>query len=88
MYTVYISYRLTLYIIYIHTPTTIHVIEFVKVKGDEQEREAILISLIIRTFHTRTIVFCETKKETYRIYLILKLMEVPVAQLHGGYSIV
>lgn len=57
--------------------------EFVKIKSDE-EREAMLISLIHRTFHNRTIVFCETKKETHRVYLILKLLNVAVGELHGN----
>lgn len=56
--------------------------EFVKVRADE-EREAVLISLICRSFHERVIVFCETKRETHRVYLLLRLLEIPVCQLHG-----
>lgn len=58
--------------------------EFVRVRRDE-EREAMLASLVCRNFKTRVIVFFETKKEAHRFFVLLTLLEasLPVCELHG-----
>lgn len=56
--------------------------EFVRVRK-EDEREAGLVSLVVRNFNKRVIVFFETKREAHRFYIILKLMKIKVSELHG-----
>ena len=61
--------------------------EFVKVRpGKEGEREAILASLVCRSFHSRCIVFCETKAEAHRMNLVLHFLGVKVGEIHGNVS--
>jgi ATP-dependent RNA helicase DDX27 len=57
--------------------------EFVKIKDSANEREATALALVQRTFHHRCIIFFETKKDTHRFYIILKLQQMKVAELHG-----
>lgn len=56
--------------------------EFVKVK-DKDDVEAILLSLIQRGFHQKTIVFFELKREAHRFCALLNLSEVRAVELHG-----
>jgi ATP-dependent RNA helicase DDX27 len=58
--------------------------EFVRVRREE-EREAMLASLVCRNFNTRVIVFFETKREAHRFFVLLSLLEssLPVCELHG-----
>lgn len=56
--------------------------EFVKVRR-EDEREALVLALVCRSFAERTIVFCETKSEAHRLTALLRLMGVEAAELHG-----
>ena len=61
--------------------------EFVKVRpGKEGEREAIIASLVSRSFHTRCIVFCDTKAEARRLHVVLQCLGVKVGELHGDVS--
>ena len=59
--------------------------EFVKVKS-EDEKEAMLCSLVCRSFGKRCIVFFETKKDAHRFCMILTLLNVKVSELHGDIS--
>ena len=56
--------------------------EFIKIKNEE-DIEAILMSLIVRNFNKHVIVFFETKKQTHRFYILLNLFQLKVAELHG-----
>jgi len=56
--------------------------EFVKVRNDD-EKEAMLAALIVRTFNKKCILFCETKKDAHRFYVILKLLGMQACELHG-----
>eukprot|EP01035_Chromulina_nebulosa_P020868 gene20868-27051_t len=49
--------------------------EFVRVR-DETEREALVLSLILRSFHTKTIVFFDTKREAHRCYVLLQVLSI------------
>ncbi|XP_022184800.2 probable ATP-dependent RNA helicase DDX27 isoform X2 [Nilaparvata lugens] len=61
--------------------------EFVKIRQKyEPYREAILASLVCRTFHSSTMVFVQTKKEAHRVHIMLGLLGVKVAELHGNMS--
>eukprot|EP01038_Epipyxis_sp_PR26KG_P014983 gene14983-20156_t len=56
--------------------------EFVKVRNEE-EVEAMLCALICRSFKKKTILFYEMKKDAHRFSMILTLMNIKVAELHG-----
>ena len=59
--------------------------EFVKVKNQE-EREAMVLSLLSRQFGNRAIVFFEMKKDARRFVTILKLVGLKACELHGDIS--
>lgn len=56
--------------------------EFVRVRKEE-EREAMLASLVVRVFSKRCIVFYEMKKDAHRFHAIISLMGVRSVELHG-----
>jgi ATP-dependent RNA helicase DDX27 len=59
--------------------------EFIRIrKSREDDREAILLSLLSRTFKTKTIVFFDTKVQAHRIMLVLGLSGLKAAELHGN----
>ncbi|GJQ66047.1 hypothetical protein Trydic_g4135 [Trypoxylus dichotomus] len=59
--------------------------EFVRIREDrEADRESILCALVCRTFKTRCIVFVQTKKQAHRIHILLGLLGVRIAELHGN----
>ena len=61
--------------------------EFVRLRaGKEKNREAMLAALVCRTFRDHTMVFIRTKKECHRLHILLGLLGVRVAQLHGNMS--
>ena len=61
--------------------------EFVKIRpGKEGEREAVIASLVCRSFHSRCIVFCDTKAEARRLHVVLHCLGVKVGELHGDVS--
>ncbi|CAL8095924.1 unnamed protein product [Calicophoron daubneyi] len=61
--------------------------EFVRVRPQrEQDRPAILTALLVRTFSRRTIVFMQTKKECHRMHILLSLLGLSCAELHGDMS--
>lgn len=58
--------------------------EFVRVRK-EDDREAMLASLICRNFNTRVIIFFETKKDAHRFYILMTILEptLSICELHG-----
>jgi len=50
---------------------------------NETDREAVLCSLVVRTFHSKTMVFVPTKKTAHRLHIILGLMGIRIGELHG-----
>ena len=59
--------------------------EFVRLRRDgEGDREATLCALVRRTFHSRCIVFVQTKKQAHRLHIVLGLLGVKIAELHGN----
>jgi len=61
--------------------------EFVRLReAQEKNRDAVLASLVCRTFRDHTMVFIRTKKDCYRLHILLGLMGVRVGQLHGNMS--
>lgn len=57
--------------------------EFVRVRREE-DRQAMLASLVCRNFNTRSIVFFETKKEAHDFYILMKTLDLKVCELHGN----
>lgn len=58
--------------------------EFIRIKSSsESDRAAILASLVSRTFTERVIVFFDTKVAAHRFSLLLGLLGVKNAELHG-----
>ncbi|KAL5969628.1 putative ATP-dependent RNA helicase DDX27, partial [Taenia solium] len=58
--------------------------EFVRIRSHrEGDRDAILAALLVRSFPCRTIVFLPTKKDCHRLHILLGLMGVKCAELHG-----
>uniref|UniRef100_T1HGH3 RNA helicase n=1 Tax=Rhodnius prolixus TaxID=13249 RepID=T1HGH3_RHOPR len=53
-------------------------------KEREVDREAILASLLCRTFRDHVMVFVQTKKQAHRMYLLFGLLGLKVAELHGN----
>jgi ATP-dependent RNA helicase DDX27 len=61
--------------------------EFVRVRpAHESKQEAILAALLTRTFTDHVIVFIRTKQECHRLHIILGLLGLRAAQLHGNMS--
>ena len=59
--------------------------EFVRVR-DEDTREALLLALLCRSFPERTLVFIPTKVQVHRLFVVLKLLKMKAAELHGNLS--
>ncbi|XP_071959384.1 probable ATP-dependent RNA helicase DDX27 [Antedon mediterranea] len=61
--------------------------EFIRIRpNSEGDREAIVAALCSRTFHDHCIVFIQTKKQAHRMHIILGLLGLNVAELHGNLS--
>lgn len=61
--------------------------EFVRIRDcKEKNRDAILASLVCRTFRDHTMVFIRTKKDCHRLHILLGLMGIRVGELHGNMS--
>ncbi|CAH1779381.1 unnamed protein product [Owenia fusiformis] len=61
--------------------------EFIRVREHrEGDREAIVASLVSRTFLDHCIVFIQTKKQVHRLHIVLGLLGVKVGELHGNLS--
>lgn len=59
--------------------------EFVRIRSNKEgDREAILAALVRRTFRERCIIFVQTKKQAHRLHILLGLLGVKVAELHGN----
>ncbi|XP_066156893.1 probable ATP-dependent RNA helicase DDX27 [Euwallacea fornicatus] len=59
--------------------------EFIRIRsGKEEDREAILGALVCRTFRESCMVFVQTKKQAHRIHILLGLLGLKVAELHGN----
>ena len=59
--------------------------EFVRLRpAREFEREAVLLSLVTRTFTSRTIVFLASKKHAHRMHILFGLFGLRAAELHGN----
>ncbi|VDP29989.1 unnamed protein product [Echinostoma caproni] len=58
--------------------------EFVRVRAHrEEDRLAMLVALLVRTFNRRTIVFLPTKKDCHRVHVLLSLLGLSCSELHG-----
>ena len=56
--------------------------EFIRIRKEhEGDREAILLCLCTRSFHTKTIIFCREKKRAHRLRLIFGLSNLKVNPL-------
>lgn len=59
--------------------------EFVRIRSDkETDREPILAALVCRTFRDHCMIFVQTKKQAHRLHILLGLLGVSVAELHGN----
>ncbi|CAH0551163.1 unnamed protein product [Brassicogethes aeneus] len=59
--------------------------EFIRIRTNkETDREAILSALICRTFREHCMVFVQTKKQAHRLHIVLGLLGLKVAELHGN----
>ncbi|KAB0796963.1 hypothetical protein PPYR_11024 [Photinus pyralis] len=59
--------------------------EFVRIRtNNETDREAILAALVCRTFRDHCMIFVQTKKQAHRIHILLGLLGVKIAELHGN----
>jgi ATP-dependent RNA helicase DDX27 len=59
--------------------------EFVRVRNrSEDEREAIVTAICVRSASSHTIVFCDTKKMAHRMVIILGMCGLQAAELHGN----
>merc|ERR1712142_518144 len=61
--------------------------EFVRLRaGKESDREAILATLVCRSFRDHCMVFIQTKQQCHRMHILLGLLGVRVGELHGNMS--
>jgi ATP-dependent RNA helicase DDX27 len=59
--------------------------EFIRLKrGDDKEKEAHLMSLVSRSFKSRTLVFTTTKHQAHRLKIIMGLSGLRASELHGN----
>lgn len=59
--------------------------EFIRIRpSQEKYREAILLSLLSRTFKQRVIVFFDTKIAAHRFYILLGLCGIKSREIHGN----
>ncbi len=60
--------------------------EFVRVRSGNEgvKREAMLLSLLTRTFKSRVIVFFDTKADAHRLMIVCGLCNIKCAELHGN----
>jgi len=59
--------------------------EFVRIRsGNEGNREAMLLSLLSRTYKERTIVFFDTKLVAHRMLIVAGLCGIKAGELHGN----
>lgn len=59
--------------------------EFIRIREDkEADREPILAALICRTFHDHCMIFVQTKKQAHRLHILLGLLGLKAAELHGN----
>ncbi|QQP56602.1 Putative ATP-dependent RNA helicase DDX27 [Caligus rogercresseyi] len=59
--------------------------EFVRIRANrEGDREAILATLVCRTFRDHCIIFIQTKVQCHRLLILLSLLGVRVGELHGN----
>lgn len=59
--------------------------EFIRIRSNrEADREPVLAALVCRTFRDHCIVFVQTKKQAHRLHIMLGLLGVKVAELHGN----
>ncbi|KAE9549039.1 hypothetical protein FO519_007753 [Halicephalobus sp. NKZ332] len=59
--------------------------EFVRVRSEDM-REAVVCALVTRNFPDHTMVFMKSKKDCARMHVLLGLLGVKCAQLHGSLS--
>jgi len=61
--------------------------EFIRLRDNsERHRDAVLASLITRKFQDRVIVFVKTKIDCHRLCMLLNMLDIQAAELHGGLS--
>ncbi|KAH1000730.1 hypothetical protein HUJ04_013024 [Dendroctonus ponderosae] len=59
--------------------------EFIRIRtGLEEDREAILGALVRRTFRESCMIFVQTKKQAHHIHILLGMLGLKVAELHGN----
>ena len=59
--------------------------EFVRLRPHhEHEREAVLLSLVTRTYTSKAIIFLASKKQAHRVKLLFGLFGLNAAELHGN----
>uniref|UniRef100_A0A6A7G6A0 RNA helicase n=1 Tax=Hirondellea gigas TaxID=1518452 RepID=A0A6A7G6A0_9CRUS len=61
--------------------------EFVRIRDkneSDQLREAIILSLCLNSFHSRTIVFLKSKVIAHRLMILFGLADLSAAELHGN----
>lgn len=59
--------------------------EFIRIREDKEgDREPILAALICRTFHDHVMVFVQTKRQAHRLHILLGLLGIKAAELHGN----
>ncbi|VDD75742.1 unnamed protein product [Mesocestoides corti] len=58
--------------------------EFIRIRPSrEKDRDAMLAALLVRSFPRRTIVFLPTKKDCHRMHILLGLLGLHCAEMHG-----
>ncbi|XP_077284561.1 dead-box helicase Rs1 [Arctopsyche grandis] len=59
--------------------------EFIRIRvGREGEREAILAALVCRSFRSQCLIFTGTRSQAHRLHLLLGLLGIQCAELHGA----